>query len=164
MKKKCSNNRSLFFNNIGKDILYGGILLAQEGRISSQGLDTIDSVFFTWLLIAPDDNVILLQFKKIALVDKNQCDTEPSLEVNNSIYFMFQSLFHCRSSFNPLVTNELSHPYHLDRSIFNEGHRGYLFIFISLFDKNRVRKENSPRLDATFCGDTFGAILFAYVP
>ena len=103
-----------FFNYIGKDILYGGIRLAQEGRIASQGVETSDSVIINWLLIAPDDNVILLQFKKIALVDRNQCDyIRSSLQVNNTIYVpvvISLQIF-------PLVTNEHSHPYHLDESI-----------------------------------------------
>ena len=43
---------------------------------------------------------------------------------------------------DPLVTNELSHPYHLDESI---------FIFISFFDQNHLSKQNGPH----------GALLYA---
>ena len=35
--------------------------------------------------------------------------------------------------------------------------------YIQFFDKNSISKQNSPRWDATFCGITSGAILFAYV-
>ena len=58
---------------------------------------------------------------------------------------------------NPLVTNGLSHPYHLDESIFILGTSGvFFFIFISFFDENRVSKQNSLRWDAVFCGVTSG--------
>ena len=62
----------------------------------------------------------------------------------------------------PLVTNGLSHPYHLDESIFI--FRSIWSIFISFFNENNVSKQNSPRWEAAFCGVTSGAILFAYVP
>ena len=58
------------------------------------------------------------------------------------------------SYLNPLVTNELSHPYQMGESTFFRG-----FISISCFDENPVR-QNSP----AFCGVTSEAILFAYVP
>ena len=64
----------------------------------------------------------------------------------------------CCHSINPLVTNKLSYPYYLDEStcIF----RGigsilfFIFIFITFFDENHVRKQNA----------TYWATLFAYVP
>ena len=63
------------------------------------------------------------------------------------------------------VTNELSHPSHLDESIFILRGTGCIFfIFISYFAEFHVSKQNSPRRDAAFSGVTSGAILFAYVP
>ena len=58
---------------------------------------------------------------------------------------------------NPYLTNEFSHHYNLceSTSIF----RGVRYDEIS-----SLRKQNSPRWDAAFCGVTSGAILFAYVP
>ena len=41
------------------------------------------------------------------------------------------------------------------------GASGVIFIFISCFDEIFVSKENSPKLEAAFCGVTSGAILFA---
>ena len=65
-------------------------------------------------------------------------------------------------AFYPLVTDGLSHPYHLEESI---GHQELFFIFISFFDESRSSKRNTRlRWDAAFCGVTSGAILFAYVP
>ena len=66
-----------------------------------------------------------------------------------------------RKTFNPLVTNGFSHPYHLDQSTFVL--RGFRSNF-SFFDENLVSKQNSPRWDAAFCGVISGAILFGYVP
>ena len=79
---------------------------------------------------------------------------------------MQAGLCRCRSNMlNPLMTNENSHHYHLDESIFIfRGIRSDLFIFYSFFDENHVSKQNSPRWDAAFCGVTSAAILFAYVP
>ena len=37
-------------------------------------------------------------------------------------------------------------------------------MFFSFSDENHVSKQKSPRWDAAFCGDTSGAILFAYAP
>ena len=54
----------------------------------------------------------------------------------------------------PLVTNGLSHCYHMDESIFIfRGSRIDIFIFISFFDEIHVSKQNSPRWDAPglFC-------------
>ena len=75
-------------------------------------------------------------------------------------------LCHIRAKYiNPLVTNGFSHPYQLDESTFIfKGHQEKFLIFISFFDENHVSKQNRPRLDAAFCGVTFEAILFAYVP
>ena len=57
----------------------------------------------------------------------------------------------------PLVTNGLSHPYHLDESTFiYRGSRGDFSFFISFFDEIPVNKQNSPRCDAAFCGVTSG--------
>ena len=39
-----------------------------------------------------------------------------------------------------------------------------IFNFISFYDEISLRKQNSPRWDAEFCGISSGAILFAYVP
>ena len=66
------------------------------------------------------------------------------------------------SKFNPLVTNGLSHCYHLDESTFIfRGIRSNFSFFISFFDENPVSKQNRPKWDAAFCGVTSGAILFA---
>ena len=71
---------------------------------------------------------------------------------------------HCLTSlqkFNQYVTNGLSHPYHLDESIFIFKGIGNNFLF---FNENYVSKQNSPKWVAALCGVTSGAILFAYVP
>ena len=67
---------------------------------------------------------------------------------------------------NPLVTNGLSNPYHLDESIsiFRDIRSIFFFIYILFFDEIHVSKQNSPSWDAAYCGVTSGAILFAYVP
>ena len=78
--------------------------------------------------------------------------TSDSSETRNGIYL------------NPLVTDRLSNPYHLDGSTFIQGHWGLFDIFISFFDENHVGIHNSPRCDAVFCDVTSEAILFAYVP
>ena len=44
------------------------------------------------------------------------------------------------------------------------GVLGVILSFITFFDEISLSKETSPRWDAAFCGVTFGAILFAYVP
>ena len=68
------------------------------------------------------------------------------------------------NTFNPLVTNGLSHPYHLDESIFIfRDISSIFFIFILFFDEFHVSKQNSPKWDAAFCGVTSGAILFVYI-
>ena len=54
-----------------------------------------------------------------------------------------------KSIFTPLMTNGLSHPYHLDESTFI--FRGTGSIFFSFFDENHVSKQNSQRWDAAFC-------------
>ena len=64
--------------------------------------------------------------------------------------------------FNPYLTNELSHHYHLGESTFN--FRSDYYFFISFFDEISLCKQNSPKCDAAFCGVTSGAMLFAYVP
>ena len=64
---------------------------------------------------------------------------------------------------NTLVTNELSLCYHFDESTFI--YRGFgcdLKNFAKFFNKY-LSKQNSPRCDASFCGVTSGAILFAYI-
>ena len=62
------------------------------------------------------------------------------------------------------MANGLSHPYHLDDSIFSfRGNRISFFIFVSCFDENHVSKQNSPRWEAEFCDVTSWAILFAFV-
>ena len=48
---------------------------------------------------------------------------------------------------NPLVTNGLSHHYHLDESTFN--FRGSRSVF-SFFVESHVSKQNSPRCDAAY--------------
>ena len=66
--------------------------------------------------------------------------------------------------FNPYVRNGLSHPYHLDESIFIfRGIGNSFYIFISFSDEIHVRKQDSPSWDAALCGITSGAILFTYV-
>ena len=66
---------------------------------------------------------------------------------------------------NPLVTNGLSHHYHLDESVFIFRGIGSNFSFLFHFSmKIRVSKENSPRWDAAAGGVPPGAILFVYVP
>ena len=65
--------------------------------------------------------------------------------------------------FNPLVTNGLSHPYHLDESIFIFRDIGIIifFILISFFDEDHASDQNNPRWDDAFRGVTSGANLFA---
>ena len=53
-------------------------------------------------------------------------------------------------AFNQLVTNELSHSYHLDDSTFFRGSRSH-FLFYSIFDKIHLSKQNSPRRGAVLC-------------
>ena len=65
---------------------------------------------------------------------------------------------------NPNEPNGISHPYHLDESIFVFRVIGSNYNFYFIFDENHVSKEKSPRWDAAFCGVASGAILFAYVP
>ena len=66
---------------------------------------------------------------------------------------------------NPPVTNGFSHPDQLDESIFILGVLGVYYSFLfHFFDEIPVRKQNSPRYDAAFCGVTSGAILFANAP
>ena len=73
----------------------------------------------------------------------------------------FEMLPYC----DPLVTNAISHPYHLDESISSlRGIRSILFSFLfhfsmKIMSANRI----APRWDSAFCGVTSGAILFAYV-
>ena len=74
------------------------------------------------------------------------------IEAGDSAYLNYE--------INSLVTNGLSHSYHLDESTFI--FRGIRSKFSS--DENHLSKQNSPRWDAAFCGVTSGAILFAYVP
>ena len=57
---------------------------------------------------------------------------------------------------NVLVTNELSHSYHLDESTHILGASGVISHFHFIFDESHLSKQNSPRWDATFCGDTSG--------
>ena len=54
------------------------------------------------------------------------------------------------SAFNQLVTNELSHSYHLDDSTSFLGALGVIFHFYFIFDKIYLSKQNSPRRDAAF--------------
>ena len=61
-----------------------------------------------------------------------------------------------KTTINPLVANGLSHPYHLDESIFILGASGVIFHFYFIFDEIPVSKQNSPRWDAMFCGVTSG--------
>ena len=72
--------------------------------------------------------------------------------------------FRRSNSFNPLMTNEFSHHYQLDEStfIFRGVRSG--FYFLSHFSMKFLCKQHSPRWDATFCGVTSEAMLFAYVP
>ena len=60
-----------------------------------------------------------------------------------------------------IVTNGFSHPYHLDEStfIFRDIRSNFSF-----FDEIHKSKQNSTRKNATFCGVTSRATLFAYVP
>ena len=52
--------------------------------------------------------------------------------------------------------NVISHPYHLDESIYiSRGIRSNFFI--SFFDEIHVSKQNSPRWDAAFCSITSDA-------
>ena len=44
------------------------------------------------------------------------------------------------------------------------GTRSNFEFFMSFFDEIPLSIQNSSRWDATFCGVTSGAILFAYVP
>ena len=54
------------------------------------------------------------------------------------------------------MTNGVSHPYHLDKSIIILGAPGVI-IFISFFDEIHVSKLNSPRWDAALCGVPYAA-------
>ena len=65
---------------------------------------------------------------------------------------------------NPLVTNAITHHYHLDESTLKLGASGVIFHLISFLDEFFVSKQNSPKLVSTFCGDTNGSMLSAYVP
>ena len=65
--------------------------------------------------------------------------------------------FHPGLMFNPLVTDGLSHPYHLDEStLIFRGIRSNFSFFISYFDENRVSKQNNPRWDAAFATSHLG--------
>ena len=66
---------------------------------------------------------------------------------------------------NPLVTNGLSHPYHLDESTFTfRGIRSILFYFsMNFLCANKKGPDGMPCF-AVFCVITSGAILFAHVP
>ena len=57
----------------------------------------------------------------------------------------------------PIIISWVGPPYFL-------GESGVVLNFYSLFDELSLSIQNSPRWDTTFCGVTFGAILFAYVP
>ena len=61
---------------------------------------------------------------------------------------------------HPIKPNGLSHPDQMDESTFTV--RG-IWSKISFLYESHVSKQSSPRWDATFCGVTSGAILFAYV-
>ena len=62
------------------------------------------------------------------------------------------------NTYNPYVTNGLSHPYHLDESTFKiRGFRSDFYFFNSFFDEIPVSKQNNPRWDGAFCGVTSGA-------
>ena len=54
-------------------------------------------------------------------------------------------------AFNQLVTNGLSHSYHLDDLTLFLGASGVIFHFYFIFDKIHLSKQNSPRWDAAFC-------------
>ena len=67
-------------------------------------------------------------------------------------------------AFNPNKANGLSHPYHLDESIFifRGISRNFSFLFhfsMNIMSANRIAPDGT-----LFCGVTSGAILFAYVP
>ena len=53
------------------------------------------------------------------------------------------STYVCLDYINPLVTNGLSHPYHLDESTLTVK-----FHFVSFFDEIHVSKQNNPRWPA----------------
>ena len=68
-------------------------------------------------------------------------------------------------SLNPLVTNGLYHPYHLDEpTLVFRGIRSSFSFLLNFSDANHKSKQNSLRWDAAFCGVTSGAILVACVP
>ena len=70
---------------------------------------------------------------------------------------------HNEAHINPNKPSGLSRPYNLDGSTFiYRGIRGD-FIFYSFFNGIHVRKQNSPRWDAVFCGVTSGATLVIHV-
>ena len=54
------------------------------------------------------------------------------------------------------MTNGLSHAYPLDVSTFILGVLGVIFIFISIFDKFPMSKQNSPRSDIAFTASILG--------
>ena len=66
---------------------------------------------------------------------------------------------------NPFMTNGFTHHYHLGKYTFIfRGIRSIFFLlFIQFTDENSLSKQYSPRWDATLCGVTSGAMLFAYV-
>ena len=62
------------------------------------------------------------------------------------------------------MTYGLANHHHLAGSSFILGASGVVLIFTPFSDKFPLSKQNSPRLDAAFCGVPSGAILFACVP
>ena len=64
--------------------------------------------------------------------------------MNKNVSLFTGGLLFC--TINPLVTNGLSYPYHLDESIFILGSSGVFFIFISFFDENQKSNQNSRSL------------------
>ena len=81
--------------------------------------------------------------------------------VNVMFYFAAQCyVYKCLSELtrilNLFVTNELSHPHHLDESILILGASGVFFSFISFFNAIPVSKLFSPRFDVSFCNVSSG--------
>ena len=61
--------------------------------------------------------------------------------------------------FNPHVTNGISHPYHLDESIFVLS--SSIRSNSSFFNENHVSKQKSSRLDTTFAASHLGLFCLA---
>ena len=63
---------------------------------------------------------------------------------------------------NPIVAYGFAYPHHLEYTFILD--QSGVSNFIQLFDEIPLSNQNGPRWDVAFCGVTFRAMLFAYVP